>query len=183
MKIAITGHRHGIGESFAKQLGRRGHDIVGISRSDGENIRRIEHTARLIEPCDMFINNAQSMFAQTELLYAVWEKWKGQNKYIWNISTMMTEAPTNSTPDGHSDITMSQYRTQKLALEQASRQLSAKSSWPTMSIIRPGKVDTQGKGGAPVDTWVRRVLNSFTQDENIHISEISISHADKSIPL
>ena len=58
MKIAITGHKKGIGKSFAEQLSARGHEIVGISRSDGENIRRTAHTASLIEPCDLFINNA-----------------------------------------------------------------------------------------------------------------------------
>ena len=85
MIIAITGHKHGIGKAFAEQLSARGHEIIGISRSEGENIRRITHTTNLIEPCDLFINNAQSMFAQTELLYAVWEKWaKGEKKWIWN---------------------------------------------------------------------------------------------------
>ena len=88
MIIAITGHKHGIGKAFAEQLTARGHKIIGISRSDGENIRRIEHTANLIDPCDLFINNAQSMFAQTELLYAVWNRWHtlASHKWIWNIS-------------------------------------------------------------------------------------------------
>ena len=58
MKIAITGHKKGIGQAFAKQLEQRGHTIVGISRSEGENIRRVKHTAGLIESCDLFINNA-----------------------------------------------------------------------------------------------------------------------------
>ena len=61
MKIAITGHTHGIGKAFAEQLAERGHEIIGISRRDGENIRRIEHTANLIDPCKLFINNAQSI--------------------------------------------------------------------------------------------------------------------------
>jgi len=65
MRIAITGHKRGIGREFARQLEQRGHDIIGISRSDGENIRRVAHTASLIEPCDMFINNAISLYAQT----------------------------------------------------------------------------------------------------------------------
>ena len=43
MKIAITGHKKGIGKAFADQLSARGHEIVGISRSDGENIRRTAH--------------------------------------------------------------------------------------------------------------------------------------------
>ena len=64
MKIAITGHKKGIGQEFARQLAQQGHHIVGISRSDGENIRRVAHTASLIEPCDVFINNAISMYAQ-----------------------------------------------------------------------------------------------------------------------
>jgi len=45
MKIAITGHKKGIGKAFAEQLSARGHEIIGISRSDGENIRRTVHTA------------------------------------------------------------------------------------------------------------------------------------------
>ena len=61
MKIAITGHKRGIGQEFAKQLQDRGHDIVGLSRSDRQNIRRTAHTASLIEQCDLFINNAISM--------------------------------------------------------------------------------------------------------------------------
>ncbi len=35
MKIAVTGHKHGIGKAFAEQLSARGHDIVGISRAMG----------------------------------------------------------------------------------------------------------------------------------------------------
>ena len=96
MKIAITGHAAGIGQAFTKILDTRGHEIVGISRRTGDNIRRIEHTANLIEPCDMFINNAQTSYAQTELLYAVWRRWQGiEEKHIWNISTQMVEHPIN----------------------------------------------------------------------------------------
>ncbi len=93
MKIAITGHKRGIGQAFTKQLTEMGHDIVGISRSDGENIRRTAHTASIIEPCDMFINNAISMYAQTELLFEVWHRWRDVKEahYIWNISTRVCE--------------------------------------------------------------------------------------------
>jgi hypothetical protein len=206
MIIAITGHKHGIGKAFAEQLAERGHDIVGISRSDGENIRRIEHTANLIAPCDLFINNAQSMFAQTELLYAVWNRWHTlAHKWIWNISSGMTEEPINSIPDDHDDITMSQYRTQKVALEIASRQLQHKQSWPKISIIRPGAVDTKNDnweveiykddympadkscaeviGKSDVNVWVKSVIETFTLHQNIHVSEISLSHTVEKIPI
>ena len=137
MQIAITGHTAGIGKSFAKQLKERGHMITGISRSEGENIRRIPHIASLIEPCDLFINNAQSGYAQTELLYEVWKRWQGKDKYIWNISTIMTEQPVNSIPHNLDDLEMSQYRLQKLALEEASRQPTWKDKKYSAQVKRP----------------------------------------------
>lgn len=187
MKIAITGHTAGIGKEFAKQLRSRGHNIVGISRREGENIRRIAHTATLIEPCDFFINNAQTNYAQTELLYEVWKRWRDKKKYIWNISTMMTREPVNSTPDGQEDLVMSQYRNQKLALEEASRQLSYKAFWPQISIIRPGGVATQKQFDnvhkTKTDVWVKNVIDIFCSKIDVKISEISIGYTSHGIPL
>jgi nucleoside-diphosphate-sugar epimerase len=188
MKIAITGHTSGIGQAFTKILELRGHEVVGISRRTGENIRRIEHTANLIQPCDMFINNAQTSYAQTELLYAVWQRWQGkERKYIWNISTQMVAQPINSTPDGQEDLTMSAYRNQKLALEEASRQLKFKNQWPQISIIRPGGVSTREKFDnthkADVDVWANSIVDMFSHNENIIISEISIGYTKKRIPI
>ena len=187
MKIAITGHTAGIGQSFTKILESRGHEILGISRRTGDNIRRIEHTANLIEPCEMFINNAQTQYAQTELLYAVWQRWQGQEKYIWNIGTQMTEQPINGIPDGQDDLIMSAYRNQKLALEEASRQLKFKNHWPEICIIRPGGVATQEQfdniNKANVDLWAKSVVDIFALNENINISEISLGHTKKRIPI
>ena len=187
MKIAITGHTAGIGQAFTKILESRGHKIIGISRRTGENIRRVEHTANLIESCDMFINNAQTQYAQTELLYAVWQRWQGQEKYIWNISTQMTEQPINGTPDGQNDLTMSQYRNQKIALEEASRQLKFKNTWPQISIIRPGGVATQetfdNTNKANVDLWAESIVDMFSHNKNIIISEISVGYTKKRIPI
>ena len=187
MKIAITGHTAGIGKAFAEQLSQRGHSVVGISRREGENIRRIPHTASLIEPCDLFINNAQTGYAQTELLYEIWRRWQGQERYIWNISTMMIEEPINSQPDGQDDLVMSAYRNQKLALEEASRQLRFKNKWPQISVIRPGGVATQNQlaniDKANVDVWVKSVIDTFSHNDNISISEISVGYANKRIPI
>lgn len=187
MKIAITGHTAGIGKSFSSLLSTRGHEIIGISRREGENIRRIEHTASIIEPCDLFINNAQSMFAQTELLYEVWKRWRGQKKYIWNISTEMANFPVNTCPDtrtdglARDDLTMSLYRVQKVTLEEASRQLNWKSRLPKISIIRPGGVATQEANSKEnkhnSDEWVKCVIDIFTSNKNLHIPEISITHS------
>ena len=191
MKIAITGHKHGIGKAFAEQLSARGHEIIGISRSDGENIRRITHTANLIEPADLFINNAQSNYAQTELLYEVWNRWAlwlppRHNKWIWNISTQATTIPVDVMGIGApNEVDMSQYRTQKIALEEASKQLQYKETWPKISIIRPGGVATgdNEKGKSDVNVWVTSVLNIFSEHKNISINELSIGHTDQRIPI
>ena len=145
MKIAITGHKKGIGKEFARQLQERGHSIVGISRSDGENIRRTMHTASLIEPCDLFINNAISMYAQTELLFEVWHRWADikEAHNIWNISTKLWESNNDMEIYGLTMRESMQYRNQKMSLELAHNQLNAQPSNIKMSLLRPGSVRTQ----------------------------------------
>ena len=144
MKIAITGHKQGIGKAFAEQLSARGHEIVGISRSDGENIRRTAHTAGLIAPCDMLINNAISFYAQTELLFEVWHKWQNikEVRHIWNISTRVCEQDHDIDIKGLTMRESMQYRNQKMALELAHHQLNSQPSNIRMELIRPGSVNT-----------------------------------------
>ena len=164
MKIAITGHKKGIGQEFARQLQDQGHTIVGISRSDGENIRRTAHTASIIEPCDMLINNAISMYAQTELLFEVWHRWQDikETHYIWNISTRVCENTEDHQLDGLTMRESMEYRNQKMALELAHQQLNAQASNIKMELIRPGLINTQGKGGMDVDQYVSEVLKEHT---------------------
>ena len=163
MKITITGHRKGIGKAFAEQLSARGHEIVGISRSDGENIRRTAHTAGLIEPCDMLINNAISMYAQTELLFEVWHRWQPSKKvhYIWNISTKMCERDHDIDIHGITLRESMQYRNQKMALELAHHQLNFQPSNTKMELIRPGNVRTQSfsdPDAITAEDYVKQVL-------------------------
>lgn len=163
MKIAITGHKKGIGKAFTEQLSAMGHDIVGISRSDGENIRRTVHTASLIEPCDLFINNAISFYAQTELLFEVWHRWQPDDKehHIWNISTRVCEWEHDRQIKGLTLRQSMEYRNQKMSLELAHRQLSEQASNIKMELIRPGSVKTQTFSEAnavSADDYVAQVL-------------------------
>ena len=163
MKIAITGHRKGIGKAFAEQLSARGHNIVGISRSDGENIRRTAHTAALIEPCDLLINNAISMYAQTELLFEVWHRWQPSKEvhHIWNISTKLCEQDHDIDINGITLRESMQYRNQKMALELAHHQLNFQPSNTKMELIRPGDVRTQSfsdPDAITAEDYVKQVL-------------------------
>jgi len=163
MKIAITGHRKGIGQAFAEQLSARGHEIVGISRSDGENIRRTAHTASIIETCDMLINNAISFYAQTELLFEVWHTWQHTKevRHIWNISTKVCEQDHDIDIKGLTMRESMQYRNQKMALELAHEQLNAQDSNIKMTLIRPGSVNTQtfsDPNSISAEAYVKQVL-------------------------
>ena len=137
MKIAITGHSAGIGQALSTIYTEQGHEVVGISRRNGYNIRSVPKVASAIESCDVFINNAQVGFAQTELLWEVWNRWRGQNKTIINISTQMTN--NSVAPNEEWD----QYIIQKKALELAHAQCRERSPLPKLILIKPGSIATQ----------------------------------------
>jgi len=137
LKIAITGHSAGIGKALTKIYSEQGHEIIGLSRRNGNNIRVVPKIADIIEPCDMFINNAQQGFAQTELLFEVWRRWQGQEKIIVNISTQMTEEKL--APSANLD----EYLVQKKTLEMAHGYLLERGNSPRQLLVKPGAVATQ----------------------------------------
>ena len=185
MKIAITGHTAGIGQSLANILQNRGHHIVGLSKRHGHNIRNISKIVEKILPCDIFINNAQAGYAQTELLYAVWQAWQDQpGKHIWCIGTMMTQIPVELDVPGHSDIDMSQYRNQKIALDDAIAQLRNKKHMPVITMIRPGSIATQPGQTAEwpycdVDTWTNTIVSTMllANEQGMRFNELALGAA------
>jgi NAD(P)-dependent dehydrogenase (short-subunit alcohol dehydrogenase family) len=177
MKIAITGHSAGIGQALAKVYLNKGHEIVGLSRRNGYNIRSIPKILAMIEPCDMFINNAQAGFAQTELLYKVCEAWQGKtDKRIMVISTMSTLCPVSPLPG----LGMDEYRTQKIALEEATRQLAHINVGPKFTLVKPGSVATQPGETVPPcadpDEWAEALVNCLESvGPHLEIPEISLN--------
>lgn len=137
MKVAITGGTAGIGLALANLFESHGHEVIAMSRRNGYNIRSIPKVAAVIESCDMFINNAQVGFAQTELLFEVWRRWQGQQKTIVNVSTQMTDLKLPPKQE------WDEYLVQKKALEIAEELLTERNGWPRQLMIRPGAIATQ----------------------------------------
>jgi len=137
MKVAITGGTAGIGQALGKLFTADGHEVLELSRRNGHNIRSIPKVAGIIESCDMFINNAQAGFAQTELLFDVWRRWQGQHKTIVNISTKMTADLVATKPE------WDEYLVQKKSLEIAEQVLTARNIWPRQLMVWPGMIATQ----------------------------------------
>lgn len=176
MKIAITGHTAGIGQALAEEYRLDGHDIVGLSRREGNNIRVIPKICDQIEPCDVFVNNAQAGYSQTELLFEMARRWSGTRKHIIVVSTMMTQEPVSSL-DG---LDMDQYRVQKVALEETVRQIRHRRLGVKITVVRPGNIATSPDKTVPpaadVNNWARTLLDLFDMAKNndLAIPEISL---------
>jgi NAD(P)-dependent dehydrogenase (short-subunit alcohol dehydrogenase family) len=164
MKIVITGGTAGIGLALAKLFEADNHEVLALSRRNGYNIRSLPKVAGMIEPCDMFINNAQAGFAQTELLWEVWRRWQGQDKVIVNISTQMVLMQYASKPE------WDEYLVQKKTLELAQEAMANRSELPMLILERPGAIATQPGQTVPlykdVDEYAREVVNRLRDITN-----------------
>jgi NAD(P)-dependent dehydrogenase (short-subunit alcohol dehydrogenase family) len=175
-RIAITGHSAGIGQALAKIYEEQGHIVIGLSRRNGYNIRSIPKILEKVKDCDIFINNAQAGFTQTELLFAVYKEWQGkQGKKIINISTMMTLEPVSPLPG----IEMIEYYNQKMALEEAHRQLLHLHNWPKLCLVKPGGVATQPGQTTPrpyaeVNLWAEKLISLLDIGPDLELGEIAL---------
>ena len=138
LKIAITGHTAGLGESLFNHFQRKGYSVEGFSRSNGYDFSKpecLQQLAKKVSSFDIFINNAHAGWAQVELLYLMFEQWKLQPKHIINISS--------NSSDGNKDY-VHPYAVQKTALDKASEQLNAiKEADCRVTNLRPGWLDTE----------------------------------------
>jgi len=176
MKIAITGHTAGIGQALAKEYQLSGHEIVGLSQRDGNNIRNTPKICDKIEPCDVFVNNAQAGYAQTELLFEMAQRWSGTGKQIIVISTMMTQEPVSSL----TGLDMDHYRLQKVTLEEAVRQIRHRKLKVKIVVVRPGNIATSPDKTVPpaadVNNWAKTLLDllDMAAKNNLRIPDISL---------
>jgi len=176
MKIAITGHTAGIGQALAKEYQLSGHEIVGLSQREGNNIRNTPKICDQIEPCDVFVNNAQAGYAQTELLFDMARRWQGTGKQIIVISTMMTQSPVSSL----TGLDMDHYRLQKVTLEEAVRQIRHRRLGVKITIVRPGNIATSPDKTVPpaadVNNWAKTLLDLLdtVKNNNLSIPDISL---------
>jgi len=152
MKFAITGHTQGLGAAIVNQLSY-GHSIVGFSKSTGYDISNAADRKLIIEhslDCHVFVNNAHAGYAQTELLYELWDTWKKQDKLIVNIGSNTTDSIK---PFPH------KYVAEKIALEKASEQLANLNMPCKVSLYKFGWIGTE------------RVLKNYNPDNYILVND------------
>jgi short-subunit dehydrogenase len=181
MNIAITGHTKGLGAEFYKSYASEGHNILGFSRSNGYDLRdwsKMQNMLAQIQDFDLFINCAKPDFVQTTILYELWKRWKGQNKTIINISSVITYFPT--CPPALFDCpNMDHYRTAKMSLNEASAQLSLKSVTPHIMLVKPAHLYDNPPTEQQLEKlsqWVQTIKNIIndTQKNNFKLYEITL---------
>jgi nucleoside-diphosphate-sugar epimerase len=176
MKVAITGGTAGIGQALGNEYQSRGHDVLRLSRRTGHNIRVLPKIADAIEPCDVFVNNAQAGFAQTDLLFEMAQRWAGTNKHIIVISTMMTQQPVSVL----AGLDMDAYRIQKIALEEAVKQIRHRQLGVNITIVRPGNIATGADKTMPpaadVGIWASVLITmlEMSRSNNLSVPDISL---------
>jgi NADP-dependent 3-hydroxy acid dehydrogenase YdfG len=175
MKIAITGHTNGIGQALAREYQQRGHKVMGLSRRTGQNIHLTEKITNAVADCDVFVNNAQSGFAQTQLLWNVAQRWQNTGKSIVVISTMMAQDPVSVMPG----YDMAQYRVQKVALEESVRQLRLIDPTLKIYLVRPGDIATTPEKTVPpsadLELWTRTLMAIlYDTDPSLQVYDISL---------
>jgi NADP-dependent 3-hydroxy acid dehydrogenase YdfG len=176
MKVAITGATAGIGQALGDEYQSRGYDVLRLSRRTGHNIRVLPKVADAIESCDMFVNNAQAGFAQTDLLFEMAQRWTGTNKHIVVISTIMTQQPVSVL----AGLDLDAYRIQKIALEEAVKQIRYRQLGVNITIVRPGNIATSADKTVPpaadVGTWASVLITmlEMARSNNLTVPDISL---------
>lgn len=179
MNIAITGHSGGIGAALTQAYQSRGHTVIGLSRANGHNIRNTMKICDQIEPCDVFVNNAQAGYSQTELLFEMSHRWVNTKKHIIVVSTMLTQYATSPVPG----LDMDHYRMQKVTLEQSVHQLRQQNLWIRYTIVRPGDIATDPNKTVPPSAdphnWAESLLFMFDMaaSRSLEIPDISLGPA------
>jgi NAD(P)-dependent dehydrogenase (short-subunit alcohol dehydrogenase family) len=188
MKIAVTGHTSGIGKSLFAECARRGHEVVGFSRSNGYDISDEESQLKLVNEIsnfDLFINNAHEKFFQSEIFTRVWKSWRNQKKLILNIGSIVTSMRSGPDSPQH-PLGRAHYASEKASLEMATNwawcDIEAKCD---VCIVRPGVVDTPRTQGDPLglkkidpDQMATYIMHSIL-DQSFVIREIIIGNIRK----
>ena len=197
MRVAISGGNSGFGLSLAQVWQHNGHTVDNFSRSNGYDISDTRRIVSAVSNYDMFINNAYSDdhgFAQTELLYHLFQIWQGQRKFIINISTEQTNRWLQHTDRGVRPLPWEQgqrrlgYRTTKVALEDAHQFLTQQNDLPKMVMIKTAILDTARTNYIPPDNDQRCKMNpdqvaewlytTWQHHKDFFVSEIAVRPLD-----
>lgn len=137
-KIYVTGGSKGLGKEICGVLQRNYlfSEVISLSRDNGYDLRKnLDDFVK--DDFEVYVNNAQSGFAQTELLYKLFEANKHRECHIINIGSVSGDGDRK---------TVNPYAVEKAALEKATTQLQLVPSECRVSLLKPGRMHTEMVG-------------------------------------
>jgi len=130
MRVYITGSTKGLGKALKKEFSKLKFEIVGLDRPEYD----LSNTDNYVkDDFVIYINNAHYEYAQTDLLYKLVEANKERQCHIINIGSVSSDGDRKA---------INQYAIHKTALEKACTQLSLVNSKCKITLIKPGRIDT-----------------------------------------
>jgi NADP-dependent 3-hydroxy acid dehydrogenase YdfG len=93
MIVSITGHTKGLGNHIFKSLSEN-HNVIGLSTSNGYDIKDTDTIIDSIKDSEVFINNAYFKDCQSILFERLFGIWKDTNKLIININSSIVNETT-----------------------------------------------------------------------------------------
>lgn len=142
MLISITGHTSPLGRHLVQKYQSQGHQVLGLSRTTGYDFGDWYQIHRAIQDSDgydLFVNLAKPDYCQSRFIYALaraWEKNRGP-KAVISIGSQIIDSKLDPTVD----IGVLEYRTQKIALQDAHRQLARRFPDRRCLLVNPGHVN------------------------------------------
>lgn len=137
MKILISGHTNGIGLAIYEHFTNLNHQMTGYSRANGKDLTDKSIQKKFIFESilsDVVILNANLGFENVGLFYDICKAlYKKTDKTIVVFGSQSTETTKTF---------VHPYQIEKIALEEAARQMQNLPDYPTIIIVRPGFVDT-----------------------------------------
>ena len=131
--IYITGTTRGLGAELVHHFQRRHlfENVVGLNRPEYDLSKNLDDYVK--DDFKIYINNAHYGFAQTELLYKLFEENKDKHCQIINIGSVSADGDRKE---------VNKYAIQKKALDAACTQLQLVKSVCRVIQVKPGRIDT-----------------------------------------
>ena len=169
MKILLSGHTRGIGLAIYDHFTNLNYKVAGYSRANSLDLLDTSNRAKFISEsitADVIILNAHLGYENVNLFYMLCKLlYKQVQKTIIVLGSHSTETTKSF---------VHPYQIEKLALEEAARQVQSLPGYPTIVIVRPGYVDTQSvshvKGQqkmatSSVATLIEHIINSNAEND------------------
>jgi hypothetical protein len=170
MKISITGHTFGLGKEIYNHLTNLGHEVIGMSRSNGYELPTdISKIIAVAETCDVFFNNVHHGTSQATLI----EK-------LYSATSVVTSGSMAGDYWMFNNVNVPQpYSKEKFQIEKAHKKFKKMTHNPMLLLKMGHLTNSKGSSTIPykyilngIDFWLSTPRASIIEFDNINYDEL-----------